>query len=47
MRERMSEGMTRADLLEAFYATFDDPAAGEESPCRWCAEAVLDVAEKF
>ena len=31
--------------LEAFYATFDKPDEGESSPCRACAQAVLDVAE--
>ena len=47
MRDRMATGMNRAELLEAFYATFDEPAEGEASPCRACAEAVLDVANGF
>ena len=29
MRDRLSEGMSREELLQAFYATFHDPVAGE------------------
>ena len=40
----MAEGMNREELLEAFYATFDEPDEAKASPCRACAEAVLDAA---
>jgi len=46
MKDQMATGMTREELLEAFYDTFDTPEEGLESVCRACAVAVLDVAGK-
>ena len=45
MRDRLATGMTREELLQAFYDTFDEPEEGLESVCRACAVAVLDEAE--